>query len=695
MGEHPRAARAAITLVVLLLQTPMAPAIALPGDLDPSFDGDGKRILVGIKLDYAQPVLVQPDGKIVIAGYSSSGNQDFVLARLNADGLLDGGFDRDGVSLADFSDQDIALAAALQPDGRIVVAGYARSAAMDTDVAVARFNPDGTLDASFDPGGAEGPGKRTIDFGSNETADGVLVQPDGKIVLGGRGGATADLAVTRLNPDGSDDASFDGDGHAAADFGGNDSASAVALQADGKIVLAGSTSLNQDVAVARFNPVGTSDMSLDDTFDANGKRTFDYAGNDHGRDVLVQPDGKLVVAGYGGGNTALAATRLNPDGTFDPGFGERGTSSADFGGLEEGNAALLQTNGKIVLVGETPANNDIAVARLQPSGAPDGTFSSDGKTTIDVAGDDDGYAAALQADGKIVIAGFTDGGAAVVRLEGDPPPERGGGTGPGTGPGRETQIPRCFDKPATIVGTTRRDQLRGTARPDVIAALGGNDRISGAGGADLICGGRGNDRLSRGRGPDHLRGQQGKDTLTGGPGNDRLSGGAHTDRCLGGPGRDRARACEHRRSISHPRAFARSSEHRRVRASDVRARRQRRSQMNASVHVTTPPRLPQTTWGSIADPYADACFRPGKASVSTQSADTIEARPRRSSRGQPRDARIQTNAAACRARSPEPAASARGRRAGEAEPRTFSTAFAEVTSACAVRDPRSAGGTRG
>jgi uncharacterized delta-60 repeat protein len=552
-STHTRA-RATSTLLVLalLLLAPTPAAFALPADLDPSFDGDGKKVLANVGLDYAEAVLVQPDGKIVVAGYPSSGEQDFTVARLNADGSLDSRFDDNGVTVADFGDQDIAHAAALQPDGKIVVTGYA-AAGTNRNVAVARFNPDGSLDASFDPGGGEGPGKRIIDYGGVDGAVDVLVQPDGRIVLAGYGGTGTDLAVTRLNANGSDDMSFDGDGTAGADFGGFDHGHGVALQADGKIVAGGDTSQNADVAVARFNPTGPADLTFDDSFDADGKRTLDYAGDDNGIAVLVQPDRKLVVAGHGGGNTALTATRLNPDGSVDPGFGKEGTSAADFGGGEEGYAALLQPNGKIVLVGATSVGDDIAVVRLQPGGALDNTFSSDGKTTVNVAGNDDGYAAALQADGKIVIAGYTSGGAAVVRLEGDPPPGAAGGGGPGGGVEGGPGTPRCAGEPATIVGTVGRDRLRGTRRADVILALGGNDTVSGAGAADLICGGRGNDNLRGGPGPDRVHGQRGKDALSGGagkdllaggPSNDRLVGGPQRDRCLGGAGRDRTRTCE-------------------------------------------------------------------------------------------------------------------------------------------------------
>ncbi len=129
-----------------------------------------------------------------------------------------------------------------------------------------------------------------------------MVQPDGQLVVAGSTTVKTDMAVTRLNPDGSPDTSFDGDGTSRADFGSYDSGYAAALQPDGKIVIAGYTTVTSnghyDFAVARFNPSGPADTTLDETFDGDGKKTFGYGGDDAARAVLAQADGKLVLAGY-------------------------------------------------------------------------------------------------------------------------------------------------------------------------------------------------------------------------------------------------------------------------------------------------------------------------------------------------------------------------------------------------------------
>jgi len=205
--------------------------------------------------------------------------------------------------------------------------------------------------------------------------------------------------------------------------------------------------------------------------------------------VLVQPDGKLLIVGSGGSDTALAVTRLNPDGSFDTSFDNDGTSGADFGGRETGRAALLQPDGKVVLVGSTSLNDDIAIARLHPNGALDGSFTADGRTTINFGGHDYAYAAALQADGKIVIAGDTTDGALIARLQGEAAsaPVPGGGAGSDRPPrisrlslspsrfrtgGRRsgTSIRFTLSEPARVTGTIERAvagrRVRGACRTD-------------------------------------------------------------------------------------------------------------------------------------------------------------------------------------------------------------------------------------
>jgi uncharacterized delta-60 repeat protein len=549
---------------VLLLAVLTGVAVAVPGELDPSFDpggpeGAGKKVIDFGGSDQAHDVLVQPDGKIVVVG-TGNPNRDFAIVRLNPDGSFDTSFDSgdntfDGVVGVPFGPGttfDIAYAGALQADGKIVAAGLTGN-----DLAVMRLNPGGSLDSSFDPGGADGDGKKVIDFGGSlDQAQDVLVQPDGKIVVVGTGNPNFDFAIVRLNPDGSFDTSFDSgdntfDGVVGVPFGPGatfDNAYAGALQADGKILVAGQTDQGDNVAVLRLNPGGSLDSSFDPGgTDGDGKKVIDFGGavDEESRDVLVQPDGKIVVVASGNPNRDFAIVRLNPDGSFDTSF-DSGDNTFDgvvvvsFGPGATADfafAGALQANGKIVVAGFTQPGDDFALLRLQPGGSLDTTFSFDGKTLVDF-GFSVAHGVTLQADGKIVVAGFasTNPDVAVTRLEGDPPQAGGGpaGGGPAT-----PAPPVCAGAPATIVGTPGNDSLEGTNGVDVIVGLEGRDTLRGLGDKDRICGGPGNDKLVGGGGGDRLLGQRGNDRILGGPGADRLIGGVGRDRLIGGGGIDK------------------------------------------------------------------------------------------------------------------------------------------------------------
>ena len=216
-------------------------ALAGPGDLDRGFGAGGTRTIEG--MGYAGAMAVQPDGKIVVAGLGANG--DVAVGRINPDGSDDPAFG--GTRLIDFGSFDIGEAVALQPDGKIVVVG--RSGA---NAVIARLNPDGSPDMGFGTAG-----KRAIDYGgpSFDRAEGVAIQPDGKIILAGVGGLDPMIVVTRLEPDGADDTGFGPGGTRRVHFGlGYEEGRTVALQADGKIVVAGFTGDDHRIAIARLTP---------------------------------------------------------------------------------------------------------------------------------------------------------------------------------------------------------------------------------------------------------------------------------------------------------------------------------------------------------------------------------------------------------------------------------------------------------
>jgi uncharacterized delta-60 repeat protein len=292
---------------------------AANGALDASFSGDGIALkdVVGLD-DQAFDVAIQVDAKIVLAGHSfktdadpgTDDDPDFAAIRYNSDGTLDGSFDGDGIATTDLgvNSADFGKSLALQAGGSIIVAGD--SVSSEADLAVVRYTSAGALDVSFD-----GDGRVTIDFGStNEFGEDVLVQSDGKIVVGGcseQGSTGFDFAIARLSATGSLDVSFGGDGKVTTDFGNDDQDQAfgLALQDDGKILAAGfSTNIDggNDFAIARYlaNGVGLSPDACDPT------KTQLIVTGTSGDDII-----KVHKVGPGSVEVTLNGTSL---GTFGP-----------------------------------------------------------------------------------------------------------------------------------------------------------------------------------------------------------------------------------------------------------------------------------------------------------------------------------------------------------------------------------------
>ena len=524
---------AGLGLTALALSAGVAFA-ATAGDLDPSFDQDG-RVVLPFQIT-PKHVLPQPDGKVLVTDRDSA-----TVVRLAANGSLDRSFDGDGIATG-FFDEKVS-AAALQPDGKLVVAGHT----IIGEVAVARFDTDGSPDETF--GGGDGRQRYTGAQLQVWSADAMLVQPDGRIAIAGK--SPAGKTVSRLKPDGTPDGT-------EFDYADTGYVTSAALAPDGGIVVAsydgtpGTT--DYDLVVARFKPGGALDPSLGGT----GRVQFGPKNRDDvPAAVLVQPDGKIVVAQESGTTTKhMAVMRLRVDGSPDTTFAGDGTATPEFVGETFTAGAALQPDGKILVAGTLGSERDFIAARLQPDGSPDRSFGTDGKAQVAFEDISLAYAAGMDPDGRFVIAGWTVAEnrtvirTAVARVLADQPPAQpgtgDGGQQPGTVGGdarTPPPLPVCAGKPATIVGTPGADRLRGTAKADVIVALGGDDRVRSLGRGDVVCGGAGRDRLDGGAGADRLLGGPGRDVLTGGAGRDRLDGGAGRDRCTGGPGRDRSRSC--------------------------------------------------------------------------------------------------------------------------------------------------------
>lgn len=379
--------------------------MAKPGDLDTSFAGNGKKGIDFGGIDVPRVVLVQPDGRIVVAGGGAAAHA-FCVARLRPNGALDTTFGPGGKRVIDFGGDDASVfGAALQPDGKIVLAGDS-----DLRVAVARLRPNGSLDTTF-----SGDGKKVFGWGAISRASAVLVLPNGKILLAGFSGPEGgNIQVARLNANGTLDATFGSGGKAAVDFGGDDFGLAMARQANGRILVAGRSSAGGAV-VARLR----ADGALDPDFGGDGRVTLPGGGSASA--VLVQPDRKIVVAGNANGSATMTVTRLMPNGSPDATFDGDGTATIDFGSLADlANGAVLQPDGRIVVAGYTQAAEDVAVARLDANGSPDATFGVAGKATVDFGVATFGNAVALQPNRRIVVAGQRTGNDdfAVARLPG-------------------------------------------------------------------------------------------------------------------------------------------------------------------------------------------------------------------------------------------------------------------------------------
>ncbi len=347
--------------------------------------------LVGTSaLDQAHAVAIQADGKIVTAGISNSiGNFDFALARYNVDGTLDATFDGEtgvngnGFIRTDFgnaSGHDQALGVAIQSDGKIVAVGYAFNGT-NNDLAITRYNSNGSLDTTFSVDG-----KATYNFGfsGTEIAAAVAIDSQGRILVGGEGspGSTGrDFLVARILPDGTLDTTFGtSNGKTTVNFGGSldDFASAMFVQPDGKIVLAGTVQSggNNNFAIARFDANGIPDTTLNGV----GRTTVDFAGqNDAGFSVVVQADGKILVGGAAssGTNDDFGIVRLNVDGSLDSSFGTAGKLTRNFGtGNDHVRGLGLQSNGYIIAGGFAfnGSTNDFAVERYTPSGTVDSSL---------------------------------------------------------------------------------------------------------------------------------------------------------------------------------------------------------------------------------------------------------------------------------------------------------------------------------
>src|SRR4051812_20747107 len=413
----------------------VAAAVASPGALDPTFGANGRVTVSPFVESYASAIAVHADGKLVLAGAADdeapppppppapgrplSSNPDFLTLRLMPDGAVDQTFGLAGAArttvAAGAQPWEGARAVAVGPDGSIVVAGFAATAT-GTDLAIVRSTSSGALDPTF-----SGDGIRTLDLGQVDGANGVAVQPDGKVVVVGTG--ASGFTVFRLLSDGQLDPAFASGGVATttlADPSLEDEASAVLLRG-GKIVVAGTADTanpsRSRIAVARY----LADGRLDQGFGTGGIAIVQSESGDRAWALAGAPGGKLVVAGRDGASQYRVA-RLLADGRLDHSFGGSGYVGTRFERLAANALGVaVQADGKVVAAGTGLSYNESAftAARYRDDGALDPSFGSGGKAVFDLptirlwgAGMVIQPSSDPQAAGRLVIAGPTFEGTA-------------------------------------------------------------------------------------------------------------------------------------------------------------------------------------------------------------------------------------------------------------------------------------------
>ncbi len=370
------------------------------GDLDPAFGTGGRVVLSPALQSAASAAAVQADGKVVLAGTiddqapppppppapyrAQASDADFFVARLTPDGNLDRGFGSAGVVRTPIDSggaaSDFAAAVAVGPDGRVVVAGLTVVPG-GTDFAFVRYTPSGALDPTF-----SGDGVKTVHVGAFGGAEGVAVQPDGKVLAVGPGGDG--FTVLRLRSNGDLDPTFGNGGVVNTSVGGSsrDQAAAVIL-IGARIVVAGTADMSDPranaFAVVRYTPTGR----LDPTFGSDGIVAGRGSYSQRAWALAPAPGNKIVVAGSDGSG-AFRVARYLSSGVLDHAFGGSGTVTTSFGRVfAVAHGVAVQADGKVVSGGlalsDLPPGDQFAASRYNEDGTLDNSFGMGGKATYD------------------------------------------------------------------------------------------------------------------------------------------------------------------------------------------------------------------------------------------------------------------------------------------------------------------------
>jgi uncharacterized delta-60 repeat protein len=410
--------RQAAAIAIIVATFSVAAALAAPGDLDPSFGTAGEVVtdLGGGELGFAiapesfVPFRGEPRvTALVVEGQLITDiAEDFAVARYLQDGRVDHTFGSGGKVVTDFyGRRDQAVALAVQRDGRIVAAGTSTDRPGNKDFALARYQTNGRLDSSFGTGG-----KVVTDLGGNtDDGEAMAIQRDGKIVVAGRTnarGTTLEMVVVRYLANGSLDPTFGAGGRVFTPFPTDTGdVGATAIQRDGKILVGGLTgsAYGGNFTIARFLRYGR----LDPTFGTGGKVVTDFGKSSHSaiRGLAVRRDGSIVAAGLSNvaGTDDFALGFYQPNGSLDPRIGMVVT---DFSGDDQAGGIVLERN-KIVFGGSSSTFSRFAVARYTDSGDLDPTFGTGGKVETSFgAGTHAAANSVTLFERRIIAAGDTD-----------------------------------------------------------------------------------------------------------------------------------------------------------------------------------------------------------------------------------------------------------------------------------------------
>lgn len=399
----------------LVSATPLTCLYGQEGILDPSFDLDG---MVTIDVpnssnDVVRSMAVQPDGKILLGGHTSDGVTDnFCLIRLKSDGSLDSGFGTNGVVVTNFPYSSVGNDIAIQSDGKIILAGQTWSGSKN-QFALARYKPDGALDASF---GNAGMVTTAFDYAAYATS--VKIQSDGKIIAGGTVNSSLTdgslFALVRYTPNGSLDYTFGTNGIVTTDIAPGSGLSALdrindlEILSNGKIIAAGHSGAN--ATLVKYNSNG----SLDTSFGEYGieTRNFSTSGNSFFNDIAIQESGKIIAVGAytaANGFSDFLVTRYSATtGFLDNTFGNMGKLETPLSQEQDAaTSVLIQHDGKILVGGSVKTSFfKFGLTRFDAQGNLDVTFGTNGVTQTAINPNYNQLEAmAIQSDGKILAAG--------------------------------------------------------------------------------------------------------------------------------------------------------------------------------------------------------------------------------------------------------------------------------------------------